>query len=340
MGCHCGRGPDTISISNATCPAGYFRGIAGLCHKNCSPGYENTGETCFRGVSTLAMGSMNCKPGEERIGARCFPAGGSCFDGEVQQAGLCYKQCKPGFSGVLNNCWQQCPKGMSDCGMGCGETDGKCAMTVVDQVVAPLILAANVATLGLSAAPAAAVKAGVSTVKVGGKLVEASSKVGKLLLKAVNKMQTIHPKNLVEGASVTKRIFAAKTGAFTGISKAAVAKKAGKYVKKIDKAVDEAMNEYAAAFADNFADQTSPEIAAEIDAKFHPKTARFIKETWGRQQLAEMAVANHWAIADNVLNAVSLVDITGVSGVVAAYAKPTCNDEIPFPCVEGSINCK
>ena len=36
----------------------------GRCYKNCPEGYTNTGEFCFRGVSTLGLDAMSCRPGE------------------------------------------------------------------------------------------------------------------------------------------------------------------------------------------------------------------------------------------------------------------------------------
>jgi len=122
-GCFCGRGASSLSASSMTCPAGYFKSsITQRCHKNCASGYTNTGETCFKGVSTLGMDSMLCKAGERKVGARCFPASGSCFGGEQEDAGLCYKNCKPGFHGVGPVCWQNCPANWAECAAGCAKT--------------------------------------------------------------------------------------------------------------------------------------------------------------------------------------------------------------------------
>jgi hypothetical protein len=202
-------------------------------------------------------------------------------------------------------------------------------MVIADQIIAPLVLAANIATMGMSSAPANAAKAGVSTVKVAGKAVRGTSKVGKALVKAVNSLQTIKKVSKSAGtvAKVSRTVFNPKN--------AKIVLKVVKYTAKISAKAYKAAKDYARAVSDDFATQTSKEINAEIDRRFIPEVARFLKETWGDMQLAEMAEANHWGIAQNVLGVVAMVDVTGVTGVVAAYAKPVCKDKVKLPCMRG-----
>jgi hypothetical protein len=148
--------------------------------------------------------------------------------------------------------------------------------------------------------------------------------VGKAFIKLVDVAQSIKPGGLEAGASVFRRIWVARTG------------KPHKVVLttlKTTSLVFDATNDYLQAFADDLVIQTSTAISKAIDDNFHPQTARFLKATWGRQQLAELAAANGWVIAQDVMTAVSIVDITGVTGVVNAYAKPVCQDITLFPCV-------
>ena len=336
-GCFCGRGADSIGSSNFVCPAGYFKSsITQRCHKECPSGYTNTGETCFRGVSTLGMGSMICKPDEEKIGARCFPVGSaSCFNNEEKDAGLCYKRCDPGMTGVGPVCWQDCPSGWANCGAGCAKSSTSCGTAVFDQVLAPLVLAANIATMGLATPATGAATAAKDTLVIGGKTIAGTSKVGQGFVKVIKLLQTVNPEGLKAGSTIVTRIYAAKTGAFAAKNWKKVYK-VGNLTRKVVKNVYDAQKEYLTAFANDFAAQTSAEINGTIEQNFHPTTARFLKETWGRDQLEKMAAANGFVIAQDVLSAVSLVDITGVTGVVSAYAKPICQTVIPFPCVEGS----
>ena len=89
--------------------------------------------------------------------------------------------------------------------------------------------------------------------------------------------------------------------------------------------------DFRANFAEDFATQTSDEIEAELDSHFHPATAKYLKYLWADITFAKLAEANNWGIASSVLALVSIADITGVTGVVSAYAKPVCSTVVPFP---------
>ena len=326
----CHRVATSKGMSSMTCPSGYFQSKAtARCHKNCPSGYTNMGETCHRPVSTLGLSAMTCNAGEHKggvAGERCYPNNGMCFNDGDYDAGLCYPKCKDGFDGVGPVCWGYCDNSMVNCGLSCGKTTADCIIAAADQTISVLILAANIASLGL-ATPATAGAA--ATINIGGKTVAGTTKVGKALVKAVTKLQTIKPGGLAKGASVMKRIISAKTG------------KTYKSVittTKVSLEMHEAMNTYREAFAEEFAEQTSADIEAELDSNFHPITAKFLKGLWGDRMMNDLAEANNWAIASNALGLVSIVDITGVTGVVSAYAKPICNAVVPFPCTDSNIS--
>ena len=55
----------------------------------------------------------------------------TCPKGKVNEAGLCYTPCDPGFKGILNYCWPGCPEGWTDYGVGCTKpTYGRGAGTI------------------------------------------------------------------------------------------------------------------------------------------------------------------------------------------------------------------
>jgi hypothetical protein len=273
---------------------------------------------------------MTCKAGGEHkggvAGERCYPNNSMCFNDGDYDAGLCYPQCNGGFDGVGPVCWQYCDNSMVNCGLSCAKTTEDCVLAAAEQTISVLILAANIATLGL-AAPATV--GATATINVGGKVVAGTSKVGKAFVKVISKIQKIKPDGLAKGASVFQRIVSAKTGTIM---------KTVSTTAKVDLAMYEAMMQYRTAFAEDFAVQTSVEIEAELDSHFHPATAKFLKGLWGERMINELAEANNWAIASNALGAVSIVDITGVTGVVSAYAKPVCNTVVPFPCTDSNTN--
>jgi hypothetical protein len=328
----CSRHAHSLGMSSMKCPDGYFQSkITARCHKECPSGYTNTGETCHRPLIVKGLDSMSCKPGERSYmsGARCFPQSGQCFGNGDLDAGLCYPKCRPYFDGVGPVCWGLCDNSMVNCGLSCAKSTEDCVLAVADQIIAPLIVAANVATLGL-ATPATATAS--ATLRVGGKTVAGSSKIGKALVWAVKNLQTVKPGGLKTGATVIQRIVSARTGktlsqVFT--------------TSKVTGVSYKAMKQFRQTFAEDFAEQTSTDIESELDSHFIPTTAKYLKGLWGERMIAELAEANNWQIASTALAAASVVDITGVTGVVSAYAKPECNKIVPFPCTHADKkNCK
>lgn len=328
MGCHCHRDAHNIGPDSMVCPSGYFKSdITARCHKTCPQGYTNTGETCHRPVSTLGMSDMLCRSGEERKGARCYPKGGNCWAHEEYDAGLCYPKCSTHFSGVAHLCWSVCDNSQVNCGAACAKTSADCGFAVADQVIAPLIVAANIASFGLATPATAGVQAGAKTIQIGGKTVAGTSKAGKALVKVVDLLQTVKPNGVQKGASIVQRNRHARSGqVYEEVILTA----------EIGEVEYTAAQNFRKAYAEDFEELTSTEINAEIDKHFVRETANYLKEVWGAMQLAEMAEANGWQIAESVLAAASIADISGITGLVAAYAKPICKAIVPFPCLSSA----
>jgi len=314
------------------CPEGYHKSdITKRCIQNCPAGYTNTGETCFKPASTLGMDSMSCKPGEKREGARCVPNDSACGSGRESDAGLCYPKCPSGFHGVGPVCWQNCDAGWTECAAGCAKTKFDCGSVVANQVISPLVVAANLATLGL-AAPETAIATGPlkgagETLTIGSKTFYGGTKSGAAFIKAVKALQSVKPAGLAKDATLVQRIYAVKTGVGAG----SMVRRSVMTATKVDMLVHSAANDFIKAYADDFAAQTSPKINREIDSHFTPEVARYLKEYWGSIQLREMAGANDFRIAQDVLSAVSIFDISGVTGVVSAYTQPICQEITSFP---------
>jgi len=276
----------------------------------------------------------------------------NCKIWQDEDAGLCYEPCDSELYGVGPVCWQSCDNSMVDCGAGCAKSSGECALIVANQVLAPLILAANIASLGLATPATASTGAAVNTIKVGGKTVAGTSKLGKVFVKAVKTLQTAGSvqkidgvENAVKGVKILQRFKNAKTG--TTVKKTWTTIKISRNTYDIsDDITDDAtfsrdvygaLKEYKEGFANDFAGQTSNDINNELNRKFNPTTAQFLKETWAEYALNELAEAEAWQIASTTLGLVSIVDITGVTGVVEAYAKPVCNNVIQFPALPFTV---
>lgn len=257
-----------------------------------------------------------------------------CSSTLQSDAGLCYPYCNDGFYGVGPICWQKCGDvNQADCAAACAKDTVTCVLAVVDQVIAPLIIAANIATLGMAAPITGAATVTIKTSSGATKVVSGATKVGNLLVQVVNMLQSINPANLPKGANVLTRIFESRTG--TVLSK--IITTAQLYSIEYKTLV-----QYKRAYAEDFASQTSAAINDEINRRYHSDTAQFFKQIWAELQLKELAEANAWEISSIVLAAVSVADISGVTGLVSAYAKPICKSVVPFPCIKADLTqtCK
>lgn len=241
-----------------------------------------------------------------------------CANGLQQDGALCYPPCRAGFNGIAPVCWQVCDEGSVDCGVGCARDTATCALSTTDMILAPLIVAANIATFGLTSAPANAAR----TVVVGGKTVAYSTKAGWALLKAASILQTIRTPNIAKGATLVKRVKTIYLG--TTFKKAEATFKVGSLSYS-------AFRTYSYLFAQNFAELTSAEINTKLDRELKPDDALYIKCLWASLTFDEIQAAEGWNIAQSVLAAASVIDITGLTGMVSAYANPICLEVVPFP---------
>ena len=293
------------------CKAGFHAVGCCSCSQDCFPGSgDDIGVSCTKKTTTRGAGvPMGCPTG-------------TIADETGGPVGLCYPECKTDFHGIGPVCWQNCPNGMTDCAAGCSKDALECASTTFDQVFAVVVLAANIVTLGMAGEVTGPLKAGEEAIKLGNKAVRVTSKVGKYFVKAVDLLQSTSKAGLATDATIIKRIINVKTG--TILSKVFTA-------KKVVSTAYKAYKDYSKAVAEDFVDQTSAEINKRVDDNFDPAIAKYIKESWGDVQMARMSKTNDFVIAQDVLSAVAIVDITGVTGVVSAFLKPICGKNVPFP---------
>lgn len=293
------------------CREGFHMVGCCTCSPNCPPDFgADIGVSCTKKNYPNGAGTvLTCPAGTER-------------DATGGPAGLCYPKCDPGYHGIGPVCWQNCDPGWAECGVGCAQSSLDCATTTIDQVASVLTLAANIATLGLAAPETAAANAGKQSGVVAGKAVTSTSKVGEYFLKAIKMLQNVKPADLPKDASVVTRIIQARTGTFKAATATAL---------KINFTIAKLNRDFYSAYADDFASMTSPEINAEIDRRFNPPMARYLKEYWANIRFLEMTYASQMIVTRDVLSMVSIVDISGVTGVVNAFTKPICQDVISFP---------
>ena len=315
--CYNAKKVKSISMDHMTCPSGRFK-RGGRCYVQCPDGYKNTGEFCHRDANSMQSDAYGRGAGSPM----------NCKDGLIHNgAGLCYEPCKEGFKASSDAdpvCWSACPDGWVDCGAGCAQDKTECGRAVADQVVSVLELTANIASLGMSAPATGAANAAEASIKVGDKVMTSSTRVGRAMIKLGNKLKSA--RFAKPGTKFIKKVFNEKTGKVY---------EAGNYVKDAYEFYEMEAKNYQLAIADDFDEITSKEIEKEIDNRFGPKTAAYLKQCWGEIQFKEMAGAEGFGIAQDVLGTLSIADPTGVLGVVAAFTKPICQANIPFPSLTG-----
>ena len=117
----CDDGEDKVgALCYPECKDG-FSGSIDWCREDCKDSYHNTGLTCFRPAKSKGNGCKgHCDDGYHNTGCTCFRPADSytakayyrgagnplaCSSGQDKDAGLCYKQCKDGYSGSGPVCW-------------------------------------------------------------------------------------------------------------------------------------------------------------------------------------------------------------------------------------------
>lgn len=141
--------------------AGNCEMSAAIAYPKCRPGYSAFGCCICRpnapNCAQLGLGGQldlscakNINLGQPELGV--CPSGSSNVPGSAQDrdAGLCYRGCDAGYSGVGPVCWKKPPQDWVDCGMGAAKDSATCARITFGQVAAVGNLALTAASLGSS----------------------------------------------------------------------------------------------------------------------------------------------------------------------------------------------
>jgi hypothetical protein len=172
------------------------------------------------------------------------------------------------------------------CHTGCSESRLACDTNIADQVLSPLIVVANVATLGASKS----FQNGAKAVKLGFKVAYFTSRPGYFFLKFLRTIQSIEA---AVSPALPRRATLARRTKLAGTT--AQLKTVTETVK-VPSIVYSARALYTTAFADDFVIQTSPEISDELERGLKENLKgdieiAFIKAYWGEIQMGE--VSNH-----------------------------------------------
>ena len=176
------------------CRSGYHAAGCNICQ-------PDTPDCGTLGYSTAVIHVFLSCPKKTIIGD---PTPLECASGLKDDAGFCYTPCPSGFSGTGLLCLQSCDSSTTNYGFGCASNFEACAFYTANQVILPLVIAANIATLGLAETPDAAAE---DTVRIGSKSFTATTNIGKGMLWLVKKLQSVTAHDLPENASLVERIW-------------------------------------------------------------------------------------------------------------------------------------
>lgn len=299
----------------SSCPDGYTD-MGAVCHINMPLTTSGTGWYCDArdGWGTCWLWKLSCQPGYTNAGlfcaltARPTPAGFSgtyldpmkntsgrgvgtvptnCGPGKQYDAGLCYDNCRAGYSGVGPVCWGSNPPGWVGCGMGSARTSSVCGNVITDQVASVGQIAITAATLGTASGAAAGF---MDTMKAVSKA-NAALKGVQSCVDSILKYQDL-PAQLKNPGSPAASCMASAVNAGMLRNGASITDRAGVI------ALQNAVNA-----------QVAVVNAAQAKMPNDQQLQSMTPEDYARKS-AEVA---------------SLIDPTGVSSAIAAYTYPKCS---------------
>ena len=295
------------------CKPGFHASGCCVCTPDCPAGWADTGTGCTKPSYGRGAGEpFSCAPGQERDGL------------------LCYPECEAGWYGDGPLCWKSCPANATevqvtgqnvknDCGIGCTLNTDECVKALTDMISAPINLAANIVTFGLSGA---AKSAATTAANAGAKAVVGG---------AANVTSGVTNAALGTGYS---RLMAALTKAEDVFDKITTVKDKVEYIMANVPSLATEIDRWTSQVETGFAEFTSLKVASTIDQQFPDANDRvYIKKKWALCQLTTMIEADQWRISKEVMSWASFEPV-GVVATIDAFAQPVCRvGAIPFPAI-------
>jgi hypothetical protein len=377
---------ESVELSSATCPTNYFKGFLGRCYYNCDvsyTGYTNIGDYCARDALSISLDyatcpagyhratgistcEPNCKHGFSNFGLTCFAdsltyprysftnpgRGHLCPEGYVRDAsnplGFCYRPCPSGYYGELGTCYQNCPSGWTICGVGCARDGLTCASETFGQVYNVLVVAANIASMGMTTSVSSSGALLATSIKIGSKTFSSTTKWGAGFIKVIKTLQSYQqfsPQGVLQQVTVVKRmknklmpwtwppdLSSATTPQQITTANRLYKAKCVRQKIKIARVAEEDIRVLKQNVSEDFAAITSQEVNEIINANYDPVEADFIKQYYATTMLSELQATSEFEIAKEALTTLALADPTGIAALVNSYTQPICGDlNLSFP---------
>lgn len=302
-GCSWGGCSGCSDCSTSRCH-GHEEGWGLLCYPKCRAGYSNFACCICRPSVTCSHYGFNHQ--FDLSCAKSIKIGavrtGQCNGDDEMDVGLCYPRCRAGYDGVGPVCWGKAPivngQPFEICGMGAAKDGTTCGIVLADQISSPFMIVANLVSAG------ALGKVGKGIQKAGAAVAKAASKVGSGIAKVGGKI----------GSGIARGAKWAKTKV-VGV---------GKNAKKLDEVSDAGKGIASVSKLQSVKDGLS-KAAKACQQKIGLGTKACSSLNHARSALTTAATkTNEVDQARAVIQAIGMVDPTGVADCAAAYMYPKC----------------
>lgn len=263
-------------------------------HHHCPSGYTNAGAFCALDTPSTPPGfsgtGLDPMKNSQGRGAGTIPE--NCGPNKDNQAGLCYNKCPAGYAGAGPVCWGQAPtppqvkKAWVECGMGAAASKSSCASATFSQVSSVGMAVVNIALL-------------VTTAGAGSEALDAAEDAAK-------------------GANEATKVGEdAAKGGEEADQEASKVKQLVQWFKNRKGDLDAMQEKFKTEHPDAYKKMLDANKARKVAQKGY-KAATVVDELTTAQSPEDITRA--------ALQAASMVDPTGLTGVAAAYDYAKCSD--------------
>jgi len=288
-----------------------YRGVGPLCWEDCRSDYTDFGFTCTKKLNhgdckvwqpwkcdTYGKGNYNRGPGAGRTLD-------SCYSHQSKEGALCYKKC---------------PEGLEGCGAGgCASSPESCASAIIDMIVSPALMVANIATMGTAAAATVAARMAVKTSA-------AAARVAARASTASFKAARATTKSAASTISESHKILKAKKGAKFVKEATDKSTTTGQTAKKLVEAettlIENAENDFAGISSDYIEDTF---------AQVYPKDTPVYKQVAKAWAMELVSIVNQDLDSEFAKTVVCAADITGILGTINAFVHDQCKNPVDVP---------
>ena len=305
-----------------------FHGVGPVCWEECPAGYTDTGLTCTRPAATehITRKLADCPKGFHNTGV-------SCYDPKkLATRPLSHSSCEPGLHRDGAYCFSDCPSGFTNMGVSCVRSPEMITKKSYGRGVGtPMYCKPGTDNDAALCYPYCR---------------EGFHGVGPVCWEKCPSGRTDCGAGCASSTKAcltdTAKMITAPVSLAMNLGEAALSMKSSGPLEV--EAIKNALNEANAGYRigqtvdlwvtdaiAHFETLTTPAVKKELEARFHGDALTWIERQYALNHLHLMLTKDLNETALNGLRAVAGFDPTGVTSVIAAFAKPICTSADPFP---------